>query len=271
MVDDVLRHIFDHGPCSSADVGVDDARSAGGWWDWHRSRAALECFWRTGRLSATRRNAFRKVYDLAENVIPPRYLDAPYDEVETAHWACASALYRLGFATPGEIVAFWTLITTAEAKAWAGPALAHGEVIEAEIVPVDGRPRRVLMRPDILDATVPDPTGRLRFLSPFDPALRDRNRAGRLFAFSYRIEIFVPEARRIYSYYVFPVLEGDRIVGRIDMKAEHDRDRLHVKALWPEAGVQFGRGRMAKLEAALQRTAGLAEVSGVSIEDGWLR
>ena len=92
-----------------------------------------------------------------------------------------------------------------------------------------------------------------------------------MFGLHYRIEIFVPEPKRKYGYYVFPLLEGDRIVGRIDMKAERDRDRLHVKALWPERRVRFGVGRMAKLETALERMARLAEVSEVSFAPDWLR
>jgi uncharacterized protein YcaQ len=122
-----------------------------------------------------------------------------------------------------------------------------------------------------LEEETPEVTGRLRVLSPFDPALRDRKRAERLFDFSYRIEIFVPETKRVYGYYVFPLLEGDRLVGRVDMKAERDRDRLHIKALWPERGVAFGRARMDRLQSALARTARLAEVSGISFEKGWLR
>ncbi|MEM7730741.1 MAG: crosslink repair DNA glycosylase YcaQ family protein [Pseudomonadota bacterium] len=270
-LDEVLRHISDHGPCTSADVGADELRSSGGWWDWHPSKAALEYLWRTGELSVTRRDAFRKVYDRTENVIPPEYLNARHAEEKTIGWACASALDRLGFATSGQIAGFWDLVTPAEAKTWTTDALAQGEVVEMELSQVDGRPRRVLMRPDTLDAPVSEPTARLRILSPFDPALRDRNRAERLFGFDYRIEIFVPEARRRYGYYVFPILEGDRLVGRVDMKAERDRDRLHVKALWPETGVRFGRGRHARLETALARTARLADVSRVSFEDGWLR
>jgi len=270
-VDDVLQHISDNGPCCSADVGQDEGRSKGGWWDWHPSKAALEYLWRTGHLSVTRREAFRKVYDLTENVIPPEHLKARYTEDETIHWACASALDRLGFATSGELAAFWDLITPEEAKGWAADALTRGEVVEAEIAQADGRPRRVLIRPGLLDTPVPAPTRRLRILSPFDPVLRDRKRAERLFGFSYRIEIFVPEAKRTYGYYVFPILEGDRLVGRVDMKAERDRDCLHIKALWPERGVRFGSGRIAKLEAALERTARLADVSEVSFAEGWMR
>lgn len=69
-LDDVLKRISDHGPCSSAEVGENEARSKGGWWDWHPSKTALEFLWRTGRLSVTCREGFRKVYDLTENVIP---------------------------------------------------------------------------------------------------------------------------------------------------------------------------------------------------------
>jgi uncharacterized protein YcaQ len=111
----------------------------------------------------------------------------------------------------------------------------------------------------------------LRVLSPFDPALRDRKRAERLFGFSYRIEVFVPEARRTYGYYVFPILEGDRVVARVDMKAFRDRDVLKVKALWPEAGVRWGKGRHAAFEAELARLVRLAGVAHYAFSDGWLR
>lgn len=272
--DDVLRRISDHGPVCSADVGEGEERSSGGWWDWHPSKTALEYLWRTGQLSVTRRDAFRKVYDLTENVIPAAHLDTRPDEAETIDWACRSALDRLGFATSGELAAFWDLIAPEEAKAWCADALARGEIIDAEIEQADGKWRKSFLWPETLAALetgLPEPTGRLRILSPFDPALRDRKRAERLFDFCYRIEIFVPEARRQYGYYVFPILEGDRLVGRIDVKADRDRDRLHVTALWPERGVKFGSGRTAKLDTALERISRLADVSTVTFAPDWLR
>jgi uncharacterized protein YcaQ len=70
---------------------------------------------------------------------------------------------------------------------------------------------------------------------------------------------------------VFPVLEGDRLIGRIDMKAERDADRLRVTAFWPEPGVAPGKARLARLEAALDRSRRLAEVGSVGFADGWLR
>jgi len=270
-LDEVLAQISDRGPCCSADVGDGEERSSGGWWEWNPSKVALERLWRTGRLSVLRRDAFRKVYDLTENVIPAEVLDVSFSEAETIEWACRSALDRLGFATSGELAAFWDLISAAEAREWCRRALADDRIVEALITQFDGGLRKSFMWPETVAEVYPAPTSSLRIMSPFDPALRDRKRAERLFGFSYRIEVFVPEAKRQYGYYVFPILEGDRLVARIDVKAERDRDRLHVRALWPEAKVAFGAGGRAKLDAALARMARLADVADVTFENGWLR
>ena len=267
--DEVLQRISDQGPCCSSDVGAGEARGSGGWWDWHPSKTALEYLWRIGRLAVKYRSGFRKYYDLTENVIPGDVLRQGYAVEETIDWACRSALDRLGFATSGELAAFWDLISPAEAKGWCDRALQRGEIVAAEIELSDGKGRRSYIWAETLEAVPPDVTGRLRILSPFDPALRDRKRAERLFGFSYRIEIFVPEAKRTYGYYVFPILEGDRLVGRVDAKA--DGTCLAVRALWPEPGVRFGAGRMRRFEGALERTARLAGVERLSFETGWQR
>lgn len=273
-LDRVLGHVAEAGPVSSADMAGERPTKSTGWWDWHPSKTALEYLWRSGDLAVTRRDGFRKVYDLAERVIPPERLNAAHpDPEETVDWACAAALDRLGFATSGELSAFWDLVTPAEAKAWVARALASGRVVEVEVEGVDGRLRRSVVRPETLDtlADLPEPPARMRVLSPFDPALRDRARAERLFGFRYRIEIFVPEAQRTYGYYVFPVLEGDRLAGRIDMAAEAGRGRLAVRAFWPERGVRMGRGRRARLEAEIERAARFTGCGAVSYAPDWLR
>ncbi len=123
-IDTVLRHITDHGAVQSADMAGQRPSKSTGWWDWHPSKTALEYLWRTGDLAVTRRDGFRKVYDLTERVIAPEYLNAHIPEDQVIDWACAAALDRLGFATPGELAAFWALITPAEAKVWVRHALA---------------------------------------------------------------------------------------------------------------------------------------------------
>lgn len=268
--DIILNRIAKDGPLGTADVGEGEVRGRGGWWDWHPSKTALEWLWRTGRLAITRRDGFAKIYDLTERVIPEA-LRAPVPEDAVTDWACRSALRHLGFATSGEIAAYWKAVSPDAARDWCRNALARGEIIEAEVEGAQGQRRKVFVFPDLPEVDCPDPTPRLRILSPFDPALRDRDRAEFLFGFFYRIEVFVPEPKRVYGYYVFPVLEGDRLVGRIDVKAFRDVGALRVKAFWPEAGVKLTKARRGKLEAELDRLAAFAGCERVEFLDGWER
>ncbi len=269
--DRILRRIEDHGPVKSADVSEGEARGRGGWWDWHPSKTALEWLWRTGQLAITRRDGFHKVYDLTERVIPEAHRGTVPDRALKVDWACGSALDHLGFGTSGEIAAYWNAVTPDEARAWVRAALADGSVIEVDVIGARSQARRMVTRPATLSATPPEPTSRLRILSPFDPALRDRDRAEHLFGFRYRIEVFVPEPKRTYGYYVFPVLEGDRLIGRIDAKAFRDESVLRVKAFWPEPGIRLGTVRLAKLEAELDRMARFADCAAVEYAPGWQR
>jgi uncharacterized protein YcaQ len=272
-IETVLRHVTDHGAVQSAEIGEKRAETSTGWWDWHPSKTALEYLWRCGTLAVTRREGFRKVYDLTERVIPPEHLDAHVSEPRIIDWACRAALDRLGFATSGELAAFFALVTPAEARDWAARALARGEIAEAGIETAQGTSRKVLLWPGTLDRLqdLPEAPRRMRLLSPFDPALRDRKRAERLFGFHYRIEIFVPEAQRRYGYYVFPLLEGAHIVARADIAADRASGALRLRALWPEAGIRWGRGREARLMAELHRLLPLAGCDRVTVADGWLR
>ena len=271
----VLDQIRAQGPVSSSDVGQDEPRSNGGWWDWHPSKTALEYLWRAGALCVVGRDGFQKRYDLTERVIDAALCDpsqAP-GEAQTIDWCCNGALDRLGFATPGELAAFWAHISPAEAKAWVQHEQAAGRVEQVQIAGADGTIHRSFARPGLASDPAIDmaPTARLRVLSPFDPALRDRKRAERLFGFRYRIEMFVPAPKRVYGYYVFPILQGDSIIARVDMKAHRDRDTLVVRALWPEPGSRWGKGKQAAFEAELARIIRLAGVSQIAFEDGWLR
>ncbi|NEY90062.1 winged helix-turn-helix domain-containing protein [Tabrizicola oligotrophica] len=268
--DRILNHIAAHGPVTSAEVSEGEARGKGGWWDWHPSKTALEWLWRTGQLSITRREGFQKVYDLTERVIPEHLRQADPDFPAKVDWACRSALDHLGFATPSEVQAYWNAIPKEAVGPWVKAALARGEIVEVLLEGADGSPRKALVRPEVL-AEAPDISPRLRILSPFDPALRDRARADHLFGFYYRIEVFVPEPKRRWGYYVFPVLEGDRLVGRLDAKAFKAESVLRVRAFWPEVGVRLTKVRLGRLEAELHRLAKFAGCDRVEFLPGWQR
>lgn len=266
----VLERVATSGPVRARDFEGD--KPSTGWWDWHPSKAALEYLWRTGELAIARREGFQKVYDLTERVIPAQHRAMEVDHDAFVDWACRQALTRLGFATRGEIAAFWALLTPQEVEEW----IMRNR---AELVPLSvetasgGKPRACFGLPGAAEmiAGAPEPADRVRILSPFDPLLRDRNRTERLFGYVYRIEIFVPEAKRQYGYYVYPVLRGDRAVGRIDVKAEREQDALVVRAFWPESGVRTSKVFVSKLEAELDRLRRLAGVSKVEFSDGWMR
>lgn len=267
----VRHHIAEHGATCSRDVGEDEARGSSGWWDWHPSKTALEFLWRSGQLAICHRRGFRKYYDLAERVIPADYLHRQYDDDEIIDWAMHEALRRLGFGTSSELAAFFDIVSKSEAKDWCAKALEAGRIVEADIEMADRSRRRSFTNAQTLDeaASLPEPTSRVRLLSPFDPALRDRARAERLFGFHYRIEIFVPEARRRYGYYVFPVMQGDQMIGRLD--AARIGDSLQARAFWPEEGVRMGKARTAGLTSELERVRHLAGVGSVEFAKDWLR
>ena len=229
----------------------------------------MEYLWRVGELEICHREGFTKFYDLTHRIIPKVIAEEHHSEAQNVDWFCHGALERLGFATTGEIADFWWVVRKDEAKSWA----SKEDLVEVDVQAHNGRLRRHLMLPETLAgvADLPDPPRRVRVLSPFDPMLRDRNRAARLFGFQYRIEIFVPEARRVYGYCVFPLLEGEQIVGRVDMKADRKSGVLRVKALWPECGIKWGACRHARFEAELVRICRLAGVDEVVWSDGWLR
>lgn len=272
----VLNEIRDRGPLTSADVGRGEERGSGGWWDWHPSKTALEYLWRSGALCVVGRDGFRKRYDLSERVIDETLCAPPSDpdhEAQTIDWCCSGALERLGFATAADLAAFWDHVTLAEAKDWCAREQAKGRLQPVEITSAVGQRHACFARPGIGadPGLLMEPAKRLRVLSPFDPALRDRKRAERLFGFDYRIEVFVPAAKRKYGYYVFPILEGDRLVARVDMKAFRDRGVLQVKALWPERGIRWGKTRQTAFEAELNRLLRLAGVRRIAFENNWLR
>lgn len=250
----VRRRLRREGPLMARDF---EDKGAGGWWGWGPSKTALEMLWRTGEIAIARREGFEKVYDLAERVIPEELRKARPSETASTDWACREALDRLGIATPQEIAGFWKLASIANAKAWAAKALKRGEIVEVSVEGTDGSRQRAFAPADIearLAQAAEAPQG-IRFLSPFDPAIRDRKRALRLFGFDYRIEVFVPEKKRQYGYYVLPIMEGDRFIGRADMKAHRAEDRLEMKGLWLEPGVKLTGAREKKIRSAFATLA----------------
>lgn len=257
----VKGRIRREGPLRSADFKHPPTGSTG-WWQWKPAKAALDYLWRSGALAVSRRDpaSFQKWYDLRERVLPKARASSA-----KAHrqWACGEALDRLGTATPAELAAYFRAIPVGEARSWCAAGLADGSLRAVDVQRLDStRPVRCVARPGVLGradraakAPVLRDDCRIRLLCPFDPVVRDRARLKRLFDFDYRFEAFVPAAKRVYGYYVLPMLEGDQLVGRVDLKTDRQAGVLRVQGLWWEAGVRATRVRRRMLDAELESLA----------------
>lgn len=258
----VRERIAREGPLQSRDFEHDRRGESAAWWGWKPQKIALEHLWRSGELAIAGRANFQKVYDLAERIYPDAHAAEPSDRAAHIEWACSTAMERLVIATPSELAAYWRAINQAEARQWCVERERAGELARVMVEHADDSAphgtfalpnwRARLRRAMKALANVEE---RMRLLSPFDPVLRDRRRALRLFGFDYRFEAFTPEPKRKYGYYVMPLLHGESLVGRVDPKFQRERGTLEIRKVWWEPGVRPTRARMRGLEAAVSRLA----------------
>ena len=261
--DVILERIARDGPLCSSDFESGPADRSVHAWMRPPHKIALEHLWLEGRLAVAKRRRFAKFYDLVERVVPDDLRREARTDAEQIDFLCRAALARLGFATAGELQRFWDAASTVEVRAWldANPHAWRPVRVQG----ADGSRRDAFAPVDVEDvlARLGPPPVRVRVLNPFDPLVRDRARLARLFGFDYRIEIYVPAAKRRYGYYVYPVLDGARLVGRLEARAVRGEDRLAVLGWWPQPGVRPSAGRTARIERELARFARLGGVREV--------
>lgn len=225
----LLERIRAEGPLAASDFESHKGQS--GWWEWSDTKRALEwLFWAGYITTATRRGSFERVYDLTERVIPADVLAQPTPSDAEAHRALIErAAAALGIATEGELRDYFRQ-SPAEARPAIEALTEQGTLIP---VAVPGWRHAWLHR----DARQPRRIEAQALLAPFDPLIWERDRTERLFGFRYRIEIYVPQEKRQYGYYVLPFLLGDRLVARVDLKADRQARRLIVQSVHLEPGV----------------------------------
>ena len=197
---------------------------------WHGSwvRATLEAHFGRGLLAvADRRPNFSRVYDLAERVIPPEHHQRKVEREEAQRELLRLAARSHGVGTAGDLADYYRM-SVREARPRVAELAEAGEISEVRVA--GWREPAYLHR----EARLPRRIEAAALLSPFDPLIWTRERVARLFGFDYRIEIFVPEEKRRWGYYVLPFLLGDRLVARVDLKADRSGRRLLVLAAYLE-------------------------------------
>lgn len=251
--------LAERGPLAASQIEHDAAVRRGPWWGWSDVKRGLEHLFAWGEVVSAGRTRFERRYGLAAQLLPSAVREREVDSAAAHRELLRRAALAHGVGTARDFADYFRL---------RGPAVAMAlrELQDAgEIVPVTvagwapgGRPVPVWRHRDSVTAR------RIRtaaLLSPFDPVVWERARAERMFGFRYRIEIYTPAARRIFGYYVLPVLLDDRIAGRVDLKSDRQRGVLRVQAAWAETDAPLELPeRLAALLAETARWQGLGSV-----------
>jgi uncharacterized protein YcaQ len=227
-VEAVYDEVAERGLIAASDLDDPGAKS-GPWWGWRHGKQALEYLFWSGRLSARRRASFERMYDLTERLIPAEWYDAPAPSADDAHKELlVRAAHSLGVGTARDLADYFRLNIPR-----ARPLLAE-LVEERRLLParVEGWAQAAFMHPD---AKTPRRVEARALLSPFDSLIWERARTERVFDFTYRLEIYTPQPKRIYGYYVLPFLLGEDLVARVDLKAERAVGTLRVRGAFAEA------------------------------------
>jgi uncharacterized protein len=261
LVEDILAVVKELGPVGAGrierEVVGQSQRRQGPWWDRSEVKKICEYLFGAGQLTTGSRRSFERLYDLTERVIPADILARRIDPGQGARELITRSAAALGVATEPDLRDYYRL----------GPEVSHqavAELVEAGVLePVRVRTWRAPAY-RFAGARIPRRISGRALLCPFDPLIWERGRTERLFDFRYRIEIYVPEPKRVHGYYVYPFLLDGELVARVDLKADREAGLLRVPGAFAEAGVQRPRVA-AELAAELRLMAGWLGLEGIAV------
>ena len=230
-LEDVLDQIRDKGELTASELDGAGKRS-GPWWGYTTGKIAAEWHFSRGNLSIANRQNFARYYDLTERVVPNEHLNGATPSVEDSHREMMRmAVTAHGIGTAEDFADYYHL-KNVDARNRLNELAEEGVI---QRVNVEGwTDKEKAFAPHNIESL--EPTDARALLTPFDPLVWNRDRIERIFDFFYRIEIYVPEPKRQYGYYVYPFVLGDDLVARVDLKAERDKSVLRVKGAFAEEG-----------------------------------
>lgn len=246
LVRDVVARIRGEGPLGSSDFSAPEGKR-GPWWDWKPAKRALETLFNTGEVMVTERRNFQRIYDLTERVLPEGTDTTEPGKDENARFAIRRVLGGRGFASVDAM------------RYTAGVSEAMEELVDSgEVVPVEirglGDEQHYALARNVEEASKRRQR-RVHILSPFDNLVIDRRRLRTLFGFDYRLECYLPAAKRQYGYFSLPVLWGKEFVGRLDSKADRKKRTFIVRNMVFEPGLKDYEGLLPALAEKLHAFA----------------
>jgi hypothetical protein len=262
LVERVRREVTDRGPVSARQLDHEEVRDRSSWgWNWSSVKTVLEWLFYAGEVTSAWRNSqFERVYDIPERVLPAAVLAQPTPSPQdSVRGLVRQAAQALGVASELSLRDYFRTRPAMTRQAIAD-LVEEGELLPVRIQGTTQAsylwhaarlPRRIEAR---------------ALVAPFDSLVFERSRLEQLFDFFYRIEIYVPEAKRVHGYYVYPFLLGERFVARTDLKADRARGVLRVASAWRESTAGAGADEVAaELALELRSMAGWLGLSGVEV------
>lgn len=223
----VLNTVEQQGALGAGSLSTREER-AGPWWDWSDEKHALEWLFAAGLVTVAGRRGFERLYDLPERVIPNDILHhAPLSEAEAQRGLLLHSATALGVGSEKDLRDYFRL-DPADSRARLAELVEDGQLLTCQ---VQGWKQPAYCLPE---PKVPRKVAASALLSPFDSLIWERARTERLFDFRYRLEIYTPQDKRVYGYYVLPFLHNERIAARVDLRAERANGRLAVQAVHEE-------------------------------------
>ncbi|WP_417702442.1 winged helix-turn-helix domain-containing protein [Pseudomonas sp.] len=255
VLDSVLQAVRERGALGAGSLSK-RTEKAGPWWDWSAEKTALEWLFAAGEVTVAGRRGFERLYDLPERVIPADVLNHPdLHEAEAQRRLLLRSADALGVATERDLRDYYRL-DVSDSKRRIAELVEAGELMP---VTVQGWRQAAYCRGE---PRIPRRIRHSALLSPFDSLIWERERTERLFGFRYRLEIYTPQAKRVYGYYVLPFLHHERLLARVDLRSERATGRLAVHAMHLEEAVLSEEARLALGDSlrALAHWLGLDEL-----------
>ena len=251
---EILARLKAEGAVEARHFDHPDGRRSSGWWDWKPAKLTMERMFFCGELMVARREGFRKIYDLPENVLPAHVDTSPPSDSERGEFYVRRMLDALGIAPLRDLLYVRPTLKRLcghDIQPQVSAALERlaesGEVTRCHLQGVENFCLTKAL------AQLPSRLGRRRihFLSPFDNLVINRRRLKDLFGFDYQLECYVPASKRKHGYFCLPILYGDEFIGRMDCKAQRKEGVLQVYRLTLEPGIRQSPALQCAMTTAL--------------------
>ncbi len=263
-----LDRIREEGPLGASDFSKPKGYKSGVWWDWKPAKIALELLYCRGELMVSERRNFQKIYDLPERVLPTETNVTSPGKKETARFFITRALEALGIATANVIREYLRAPGKSETDMGLRKLMEAGIVASVRLEGCDGRGYFALQSLLENALQIQPPEAQLHILSPFDNLVIQRRRLQQIFGIEYVLECYLPAQKRVYGYFVLPILWGDRFIGRIDAKAHRAARTLIIKNLVFEPGTGVNPAGLSGLSDKIKAFAEFNNCNNIVIEKG---